>query len=173
VASKNFHAALTIALILPDICASIENPGTGKSKDRYESWFRKWAEPKFRPSFGGDETKPSFITAANCYQIRCSLLHSGTAEIEKSKITDLARFEFFDDTTGAHLIHCVNVTLNGENIGGFLQLKASIFAEAIFDSVDEWDIETNKDISIIEQKSKLLQIRTRGFSIGGNAIVFG
>ena len=33
---KNDYAALSLALMIPDICGSLEDPGPGKSRERYE-----------------------------------------------------------------------------------------------------------------------------------------
>jgi hypothetical protein len=36
IADKNDYAALSLALMIPDICGSLEDPGPGKSQERYE-----------------------------------------------------------------------------------------------------------------------------------------
>src|SRR4051794_25550944 len=67
----NQYIALTLALTLPDICGSIESPGT-KSQKRYEAWFKTWLEPTYTsPTFGG---RPAtvFLSSSDCFQLRCS-----------------------------------------------------------------------------------------------------
>ncbi len=46
IAEDNLYAALTLALIIPDICGSLEDPGPGKSQKRYEAWFKKMGRAK-------------------------------------------------------------------------------------------------------------------------------
>src|ERR1035437_5070238 len=78
----NNYAALCLALMLPDICASLEDPGPNKSQARYVRWFRKWVEPKYT-SVTSD--RRVWISAEDCYQLRCSLIHSGSVDIDPNK----------------------------------------------------------------------------------------
>ena len=87
---ENFYVALSLALTLPDICGSIENPGPGKSRPRYENWCKKWLEPKYTsPAWWGVPQARVFLTARDCYQLRCSLIHSGSADIEEKSRVDV------------------------------------------------------------------------------------
>jgi hypothetical protein len=49
----NLYAGLSLALIVPDICSSLERPGTSDSKERYIEWCRVWVQPKFTRQVGG------------------------------------------------------------------------------------------------------------------------
>src|SRR5688572_18877827 len=80
VRSNNLYAALGLALVLPDICSQLETPKE-KVGDRYRRWFRKWAEPKFMHEVGPDRTPTVFLSAQDCYLLRCSLLHAGSDEL--------------------------------------------------------------------------------------------
>ncbi|SDR64178.1 hypothetical protein SAMN05519103_09490 [Rhizobiales bacterium GAS113] len=160
-AEGNLYAALSLALTLPDICGSLEDPGPNKSHVRYVRWFKKWAEPEFT-SVGH-----VYVSAEDCYQIRCSLVHSGTAEIERRRRTALDRFEFFDDTCGAHLTWVEGITVNGVLQPNFLQLKARNFSDTIYDATDNWDASTKADNAIQAEKAKLLVIHSRGAALGG------
>src|SRR5690606_21335046 len=108
---KNWYAALTAALIIPDICGSMEQPGSGKSQKRYVEWCKKWLEPKFTHEVGIDPTPRVFLSAEDCFQARCSVIHSGSAEIAENKRNQLDRFEFFSD--GAHMNLILGSSLNG------------------------------------------------------------
>src|SRR5437762_2896258 len=94
VQSDNLYAALSLALMIPDICGSLEDPGPGKSKARYIAWYSKWALPKFTFKVGGSPAPIEFVSADDCYQLRCGLIHSGSAEIEQGKKSALDRFIF-------------------------------------------------------------------------------
>lgn len=48
----NLYSALSLALMMPDICGSLENPGPNKSRARYIAWYDKWALPKFTVKVG-------------------------------------------------------------------------------------------------------------------------
>jgi hypothetical protein len=162
----NLYCALSLALMIPDICGSLENPGPGRSKQRYLAWYGKWALPKF--SVGGN----AFITADDCFQLRCSLIHSGSAEIEPGTGAVLDRFVFCDKTVGAHLNRFQSTVINGVDHGNFLQIKVDRFSESMYEAADEWDRSISGNQKIQAEKAKLLVIQTKGFSIGG-AIKFG
>src|SRR5215831_12861852 len=81
IAAKNNYAALSLALMIPDICGSLEDPGPGKSQRRYERWFKQWAEPKFVN-----------LSAEECYQLRCSMIHSGSAEIQILRVSKFSEW---------------------------------------------------------------------------------
>ena len=160
-ADDNLYAALSLALSLPDICSSIENPGPGKSKNRYIKWCKAWVEPKFTHQLGPDRGLHVFLSAEDCYKLRCSLVHSGSAEIDANNEGIRIRAEFFDATVGAHL--------NSFQLGStsFLQLRAADFSDAMFTAADEWDASTQNDKSVQAEKAKLLVIHSAGAIIQG------
>lgn len=161
----NLYAALSLALTLPDICASLEDP-KGKSKERYERWCKQWLEPKFTTPALGRFPEKIFVSAQDCYQLRCALLHSGSAEIPPEKQDVLTRFEIFDETAGGHLTWVEGNSINGVKEPSYLALKANLFSEEIFKAVDEWDAAKANDEAIKIEKKKLLRIRTKGEAIG-------
>jgi len=154
IAEGNLYAGLSLALMLPDICASLEDPGPGKSQTRYIRWCKEWVEPKFPFSRIRGQ---SFVSAEDCYQLRCSLIHSGSAEIDSDRKQVISRFEFFDSAAGSHLnfIHEV------------VQLKVDLFSKELFKAADEWDIANESNASVQSEKARLLVIRSAGFTIGG------
>lgn len=159
-ADGNLYAALSLALMLPDICGSIEDPGPSKSQRRYERWCRTWLQPKFTRLASGFAREMIYLTAEDCYQLRCSLIHSGSAGIETAK-RNLDRVEFFDNTTK---LHCTYV--HGPNLK-FLQLNAEKFSLTMYDAVDEWDASIAGDSRLQAEKDKLLVIHSAGETVGG------
>jgi hypothetical protein len=151
IADKNDYAALSLALMIPDICGSLEDPGPGKSQERYERWFKRWAEPKF---------SPTFVSAAECYQLRCSLIHSGSAEIQRFP----SKFVFFDDTSPSNV---AQVTISQVEPGGKVVpgkatvLRISYFCKTIYQAAEEWDTSVKDDAAVQAEKAKLLVIRRR------------
>jgi hypothetical protein len=93
-----------------------------------------------------------FISAEDCYQLRCSLIHSGQSHIDPAKIKDLHRFEFWDDT----------VTPHQNWVNEYLQLKASLFSQTMFEAADEWDAAKVSDADVQKEKAKLLVIYSKG-----------
>lgn len=159
IADDNFFAGLSLALIIPEICGSLEDPGPNKSKCRYERWFRKWAEPKFSGPIG------VIVSAEDCYQLRCSLFHSGTTEIAPEKVTLIERFVFFDKTD-AHLTTVIGNVVGGVRQKNFVQLSADKFSETMYSCAEEWDASVACDKAIQAGKDMLLKIHPKGKVIG-------
>lgn len=157
----NLYAGLSLALMIPDICGSLEDAGPGKSKERYTRWFSAWAEPKFTFGIGVNNETQVFVSAEDCYSLRCSLIHSGQSYVSGR----FNRFEFFDDTGNVHLNA---FEIPGQQGGSFLQLQASLFSKTMFDAADEWDVAKSNDADVQKEKEKLLVIRSSGYvSPGG------
>jgi hypothetical protein len=150
----NLYASLSLALMIPDICASLEDPGPDKSQARYERRCRQWVEPKFTRPARGPMPSQIFISAEDCYQIRCSLIHSGSAEIAANRQKVLSRFEFFDQTTNTHLNWFEGNTINGVKQSNYLQLKAKLFSEEMFKAADEWDSAMASNTNVQAEKSE-------------------
>ena len=161
IAAQNHYAALSLALMIPDICGSLEDPGTGKSQKRYERWFSKWAEPKF--TFGGK----IFLSSSDCFQLRCSLIHSGSTELAANKRDVLERIEFFDDSSHVHLVWFEGNTYNGVKQPNVLALAASKFSETMYQAADEWDAASANEPSIQTLKTNLTVIRSKGIEMQG------
>jgi hypothetical protein len=167
IAGGNLYAGLSLALTLPDICASLEDPGPGKSQKRYERWCEEWLEPKF--TFGKNPLTGNpvvFIRAEDIFQLRCSLIHSGSAEIDVPKRTGLDRFIFFDQSTEAHLNKFDNCVFNGV-AANLIVLSAEKFSEEVFSAVGEWDAATATDQKVQDEKAKLLFIHSKGAVLYG------
>jgi hypothetical protein len=159
----NCNAAVTMALMLPDVCGSLINPEEG-SKARYVKWFDEWAKPAFDGTNGFE-----FLNGNNCYLLRCSLIHSGKAEVDVKKSGGINNYEFFDDSGPAH-----KGIMHGNIVNGVLQpttifLRVREFSEAIFDATDRWDNDpvTATDQAIQNEKAKLLIIRSSGAVLHG------
>ena len=116
--SKNYFGALFMALTIPDICASIENP-EGKNKGfLYKKWFHDNLKHKYYPDtmleliennnpeiastldayerelFSKKSTSDIAFTDVMCWKLRCSVLHAGS--------TDDGKFTFHLTHGGSH-----------------------------------------------------------------------
>jgi hypothetical protein len=163
----NLLAALSLALMIPDICASQEDPGPGKTQKRYVKWCKEWVEPKFTKPARGPIPLQIFISAEDCFQLRCSLIHSGSAELEPRKQNILERFVFFDQSAGTHLNMFVSPIVKGVVQPSYLQLKADLFSEEMFKAADEWDAAMANDENVQAEKANLVLIHTKGDIING------
>ena len=81
VAARNWHAALALALTIPDICGQIEYPewaGPGNTGKRYPKWFDTWVRERlFRIGHAGKEFP---MSGDDCYALRNAYLHTGVKE---------------------------------------------------------------------------------------------
>lgn len=109
--NKNFLSALSMTLIIPDICSRISvelNDSTSRT-NKYESWFNRWVYRKYYSMPNGKYIRrlkslnPELyrikFNGAVCYKLRCSILHQGNLNLElprndkdklKMKITNIS-----------------------------------------------------------------------------------
>lgn len=80
-----WFAALPLALTLPDICGAVDDPGIGKSKERYIAWWDIYMAHRYvvRPDEDEDpQWEPfTYLSGTDAYALRCAYLHSGTDEL--------------------------------------------------------------------------------------------
>jgi hypothetical protein len=163
--AKNWYAALTLALTLPDICSSLEDPGPGKVFKRYVGWCRKYLEPKFTHDIGNPPTSMTFLSAEDCFQARNSIVHEGSPNVDVKRRGKIDRFEFFSE--GSHMIYVKGETYNGIPQPKYLQLRVDLFCEAIFLAVADWKTDVAGNAKIQNEIKKLLKINELGTQIGG------
>jgi hypothetical protein len=150
VANQNWFAALYLALTMPDVCGALEDPKAGNGA-RYRSWFERYLAPINKINILG--TEAVFMTAGDCWALRCSLLHEGSDEVSQQKAKDVLS-RFFFTTIGAHRIRVEDT----------LTLNVARFCEEIADAVDKWAADTQSDVDIQARVSQMVQIRQGGFS---------
>ena len=73
-----YIAALTLSVILPDICGKAEYPSK-KVGDRYKDWFKKYVK---------DYAK-LYMTPDIAYSLRCKLLHEANPTVKKETVKNL------------------------------------------------------------------------------------
>lgn len=90
--SELYNCALALSLTIPDVCGKVEYPNE-KNKLRYINWFHKHAEKYFTvlatklPEEKIVEYK--WLTAEECYALRCSVLHAGDYDVEGIKLNQI------------------------------------------------------------------------------------
>lgn len=83
-----YLAALSIALMLPDICGKAEYPDL-KVGERYKAWYEEFVgkyEIPPVPEGWPDDTKMPYLSGEVVYSLRNFFLHQGTPNIEPQKI---------------------------------------------------------------------------------------
>ena len=152
--TENWYGALFIALTLPDICGSVDEPNLGPAKrsinwfDRYLSCYFKSnsplinsPNPRIREKILNkpDHVKNgAFMTGGDFFALRCAYLHQGLDDLSdhgKAKCI-LDKFVFvFSHYTLQHL----NLTSNA------LQVDVVIFCQNIAAAVNSWLAEISGD----------------------------
>lgn len=81
-----YFAALSLVLILPDICGKAEYPDKHIG-NRYRDWFKTYVEPNDK-SFKDQECTSEFpcLTGEIVYSLRNFFIHQGTPNIDVNKI---------------------------------------------------------------------------------------
>lgn len=130
--NKNWYAALSLALALPDICANIERPDDG-STSRYIDWYNRYVKEKYTGHLGPDREEHIFLCGEDCYALRCSFLHEGGEDISEQRAHEvLENFHFIVPPANGLIIH-----MNQK--GTALQLQIDIFCNDICKAVTKWN----------------------------------
>ena len=94
---KNYLAALALTLTIPDVCGHVEFPNDGNG-DRYRKWYDRFFDNAFNGSLPTSNPNnlpiPPRFNSADCYELRCAVLHSGNTDMKVTKI-NFDRFKLF------------------------------------------------------------------------------
>lgn len=151
VQTRNWYAALSMALTLPDVCGSLVQPNAG-SGARYSQWFEQWVQGKYTLQVGHPPRTHVFLNGEDCYALRCSYLHEGAAAITHQRARRvLDDFQFITPPPGGGSIHC-----NQSNAR--LQLQVDIFCRDIANAVDSWAASVTNDSQMQGKIAALLVV---------------
>ena len=149
--SENWHAALFLSLAIPDICSKLENPESGNSGPRYRAWFDRFLAPLNKTNIMGHEV--TFMTAGDCWALRCSLLHEGTDDVGEQRAREtISRFRF--TTLGSHRIKIENV----------LVLNTARFCEEVCAAAEAWGNEVQGNAEVQQRIAGIVKIEHGAFS---------
>ena len=131
VQERNWFAALVCALALPDICGWLEKP-TQPTGARFMDWCQRFLVPRYTHPVGVESKPHVFLSADDCYALRCAVLHEGSDNTTRQRARRaLERFIFVEPpTTG--MIHC-------NQVNKALQLQVDVFCSDICDGVRDWE----------------------------------
>ncbi|MFT4851228.1 MAG: hypothetical protein ACI83B_003793 [Sediminicola sp.] len=148
--TKDWYGALMTAITLPDICGKLETPNEG-SKARSVRWLKAWIEPLYTKQIGANGKEHVFLSAEDCYALRCSFLHEGASNIEEQRARKaLDDFHFITPRQGMS-IHC-------NQSGNALQLQVDIFCNEVADAIDQWAKSVLSNQEIQQRMSNLIVI---------------
>lgn len=121
--NENYLSALTLTLLLPDICGKIQYPelqGRHHSRKRYVHWYNEFIYPYEKSPNNNDLFNEWVPDGDTLYLLRCSLLHEGSLNIENEVkkikgIKDSINYKFIltDNFTSINLTY-VNGDKNEE-----------------------------------------------------------
>src|ERR1700730_3389974 len=79
---ENWYAALSTALMLPDVCSGLE-----LDRDTVASDYIDWCDRYVRPVF--EEEHNITIPGVEIYVLRCAYLHKGTGDVRGQRKADI------------------------------------------------------------------------------------
>jgi hypothetical protein len=134
VLNRNWYAALTGALALPDIASRLDGR-RGRPRDKYIRWFNDYLKKNYRRPIGGRKKPHVFMTGGDCYALRCAYLHEGDFDLAGHDVAEvLDRFEFVEPPG---VVRHMNMGVNEAGVT-VLQLQVSLFCEEICEGVERW-----------------------------------
>ena len=161
-----FYLALYSALALPDVAAALSSPNGQTNGALYAAWFDRFVAPKYQMGGG-----PS-LRGEDCYSLRCSMLHEGTAQRGSAPRARTARYDRFLFIPG-NRIH--NIEFNHCNIGGawmnVLVLSIPIFTRTITDGVRTWLPTVQGTPEFLANYEKFMRLRPNGQPPFGGVLV--
>lgn len=127
-----YQLALGTALCIPDICAALESSDGKTSGRRYKDWYNRYVGKKL------------MLTADDCYYLRCSYLHQGSTQHEKSQYEKV----IFVEPNPFGVFH-------NNVIEGALNIDIIVFCEDLIESASDWleDIKENPNFIQNHEKS--------------------
>ncbi|MPS42795.1 MAG: hypothetical protein E2597_01335 [Stenotrophomonas sp.] len=143
---SNWNAAISLSLMLPDICPSMQ--GIRRGRKRYMDWFNTYAADDFSSSFGG-----AFLSCEDCYALRCSILHSGTDDIS-------------DNSVEATLSKVTFTTLQMHNIrfNDQLILDPRKFSMSMVNGARKWLSDVAQDSAVQKRLRMMVSVKNDAFS---------
>ena len=86
--AEAYLSALALMMTIPDICAKAEYGDTLMNKKRYIKWFEENIGQYNKPTVEDGEIVMPYLSGEIAYQLRCSILHEGNPDVDKTKIKE-------------------------------------------------------------------------------------
>ena len=137
-----YYLALYVTLTIPDICAAISS-GDGKtSKKQYMAWYEKYAQKHCS----------KMLDAESCYYFRCSSLHQGSTQNEKSKFERILFLKPDETRMFSH----------DNFILGALNIDLKTFCQGMLIAIKEWMKKSENDSIFIKNIETFMKVYPNG-----------
>lgn len=113
--NKLYYLALQSCLSLPDICASLDSEDGRTTGAKYAKWYDE------------NVKGTSNLTGEDCYMFRCSALHQGHTQNQKSRYSRI----IFVEPSPRFFMHN-NVIMD------VLNIDINVFCNSILNAVEDW-----------------------------------
>lgn len=166
-----YLAALSIALMLPDICGRAEFPDEGTGK-RYKGWFDRYVAPYEKCPFNGkDNTEMPFLSGELVYQLRNAYLHQGNPNVEEDSVKEERNkidhfqlvierkneFDIYADASGIRNDGFRSYQLNIQRLCLIIEKTAAGYYK---DNTEKFDF---FNFTILDQDEEIAKTRKMGF----------
>ena len=149
---ENPHAALTLALTLPDVCASLESSDGRTTGAKYAAWWDTYLLPTYTIQIGSPPVEHVFLTGGDCYALRCAVLHQGLDDVSEQNARQvLEKFHFVQPRNS-------NVVIHRNQAGLALNLQVDIFCEEICQGVEAWLCAIGARQDVLDRIEALMKI---------------
>jgi hypothetical protein len=142
--ARLYYLAVIVSLTVPDICSCAEADNSRTSPDKYKAWFEKWMS----------ERCPGF-DPADCYSLRCGILHEGRLEKSYHRKMGYDRVLFTVPSPSR------NTYFNME-IEGALVFDAIMFCRQMISAARTWAMSTLDDSVTQNNLQNLVRYRPYG-----------
>lgn len=140
--------ALQSTLTLPDICGALTSDGTERVKERYVNWYNQYFQPKYQ----------LMLSADDCYRLRCTNLHQGSFQHDKSSFTKI----IFIDSDSMFDNNTISITTPEGISEKIYTLHIKTFCTDMINAVREWlQIVKNND-NFKKNYSKMVKVHEEG-----------
>ena len=133
------YLAILQCLALPDVCGAMEALDGRTSASAYKRWYEKYLWHHF-----------ILLTPAECYSLRCGIVHQSRSEIVSD---NYKRIVFFHDGWGAYEM---SKMIDHE---GTLGISIRHFCVHMNNAVHQWYADMRSDPNVIRNIPDLLQPR--------------
>jgi len=143
IASSNFYAAIALALTIPDVGGALGAEDGQSTGQKYKAWYDANLAAKY-----------PWLTAHDCYSIRCGVVHQGRFGNPGSQF---ARVLFTIPTVGGNIFH--NNVLNDA-----LNLDAEIFCGDVVASGRQWLSEHENNETVQSNLARSIRFYPQGLA---------
>jgi|SRR5450755_167870 hypothetical protein len=146
------------ALTLPDICGALPAPNGQATGQRYIKWFDEHVSPL---GYGG------FLNGQDCYRLRCSLLHQGSAQHPKSHV---GRILLFAPRPDGGRLHNIGMDFGTEKC---LILDVETFCNDLTGAARTWWAASKDDDLVKKNFDRFVRYWPNGISpfVDGTALI--